>query len=68
MVRAIIEKTGGDGRKVRGEQMKGTSYRRGRVYFQGARVAEWDAAAGVLVIKGDGKEFEEGYKKLMNEE
>ena len=68
MVRAVIEKTGGDGRKVRNEQMKGTSYSRGRVYFQGARVAEWDEAAGVLVIKEAGKDFEDVYKRLMNQE
>ena len=34
MVRAIIEKVGAYGRKVKEEQMRGTSYPRGRVYFQ----------------------------------
>ena len=68
MIRAIIEKTGGNGKKVRNEQMKGTSYRMGRVYFQGVRLAEWDEATGELDIKRGGKEFEEAYKQLMSEE
>ena len=34
MVRAVIEKHGGDAAKVK-EQMAGTSYPRGKVYFQG---------------------------------
>ena len=48
--------------------MKGTSYFRGRVYFQGERVAEWDEGTGILVLKGSGKDFVEGYKKLMGME
>ena len=68
MVRAIVKKTGGDGRKVKEEQMKGTSYCMGRVYFQGERVPQWDEGAGILVIKGSGKNYEEEYDKLMNEE
>ena len=40
----------------------------GRVYFRGERVAQWDEGAGTLVIKGSGKNYEEEYNKLMNEE
>ena len=71
MVRAIVEKVGKtdeERRKVREEQMRGTSYSKGRVYFQGERVAEWDEGTGILVLKGSGKDFEEGYTKLMGRE
>ena len=60
---SFIEKVGGDGRKVEKEQMKGTSYSMGRVYFQEDRVTGWDDGTGILVLKGGGKDFEEGYKK-----
>ena len=67
MIRAIIEQMGGDGRKVK-EEMKGTSYNMGRVYFRKVRVAEWDETTGNLILKGTGKEYEEGFRKLMHQE
>jgi len=68
MVRVILEKQGGDGKKVKEEMMKGTSYPRGRVYFRGERVAEWDEAAGALILKGSGQEYEAAWKKYMGSE
>ena len=62
MMRAIIETVGGDGKKVRNEQMKGASYHRGKVYFQGERVAEWDEGASRLAIRAKGSEFQWRFK------
>ena len=67
-IRAVLDKQGGDGNKVKEEMMKGTSYPRGRVYWRGERIAEWDEALGVLSIKGSGKEFEEVWKTYMGSE
>ena len=67
LVRAIIEGNGGDGRAVK-EHMKGTSYTRGRVYFKGERVVEWNYVEGVMRLKGQGKDYEEAFAKLMGSE
>ena len=67
MVRAIIEQEGRPGWEVKA-QMKDTSYSMGRVYFKRERVAEWDEGAGVLVLKGSGKDREQKFKILMGQE
>eukprot|EP00973_Karenia_brevis_P008126 1100247-Karenia_brevis.AAC.1 len=43
VVRVIIEQNGGDGARIKKEQKLHANYAKGRVVWNGARVATWDA-------------------------
>ena len=64
LVRVIIETNGGDGKKLN-EQMKGTNYSRGRVYFNDERVGEWDESRQGMVLKGKGLDYKADFERLM---
>ena len=66
LVRAIIETQGGDGQMVKEEI--DANYRKGVVWWQEVRVAEWSNTSHKLCFVGSHAEFETKFNLLMARE
>ena len=69
MVRAIIEQEVGAG-KAEEEVKKNMQrcYKKGVVWWNGPRVAEWDAEGGVLKFLREGEKLKEAHTRLLQTE
>lgn len=63
VVRMIIEEGGGDGPTVKKDIV--SNYGKGKVWWKGEKVAEWDEAAGTMRLLGDAVAYQTKYDKLM---
>ena len=66
VVRAIIEKEGGDGKKVK-EHIE-TDYKKGYVWYKGPRVATWNAETSRMKLLGEAVILQAAFDKLMGNE
>ena len=66
VVRLIIEKSGHGGKTFKREVE--TNYRKGKVWWEDERVAEWDEMAGQMRLAGVLREWTDEYKRMMGEE
>ena len=63
LVRAIIEKEGGDNAAVKAEIE--TNYKKGIVWYQGVRAGAWSADQGKMQLQGEAVATQEAFDELM---